>query len=101
MAETKTGPETSFSAGCNNGLEQPVKADDQAAAVEAINLEHELTFVQAVNLYPVSIFWSCFVSLGVIMTAFDPQLLGNLYAMPQFERDFGYVYRGEVSLRSL
>lgn len=25
-------------------------------------------------------------------SAFDPQLLGNLYAMPAFQRDFGYPY---------
>lgn len=29
------------------------------------------------------------------MTAFDPQLIGNLYAVPAFQRDFGYLYEGE------
>lgn len=60
----------------------------------AIQAEHELTFTQACRLYPRAIFWSAFVSLGVIMLAFDPQLLGNLYATPQFQRDFGYPYDG-------
>jgi MFS transporter, SP family, general alpha glucoside:H+ symporter len=60
----------------------------------AIQAEHELTFTQACQLYPKAIFWSAFVSLGVIMLAFDPQLLGNLYATPQFQRDFGYPYDG-------
>lgn len=60
----------------------------------AIQAEHELTFTQACHLYPRAIFWSAFVSLGVIMLAFDPQLLGNLYATPQFQRDFGYPYDG-------
>lgn len=27
------------------------------------------------------------------MTAFDPQLLGSLYATPAFQRDFGYKYK--------
>lgn len=27
-----------------------------------------------------------------IRIAFDPQLLGNLYAMPAFQKDFGYAY---------
>lgn len=27
--------------------------------------------------------------------AFDPQLLGNLYATPAFQKDFGYLYEGE------
>ncbi|OCK82274.1 general substrate transporter [Lepidopterella palustris CBS 459.81] len=28
------------------------------------------------------------------MLAFDPQLLGNLYAQPAFQKDFGYEYQG-------
>lgn len=28
-------------------------------------------------------------------TAFDPQVLGNLYATAAFKRDFGYLYQGE------
>lgn len=28
------------------------------------------------------------------MTAFDPQLLGQLYATPAFQKDFGYLYQG-------
>ncbi|KAI3391812.1 hypothetical protein diail_6774 [Diaporthe ilicicola] len=60
----------------------------------AIQAEHELTFTQACHLYPKAILWSAFVSVGVIMLAFDPQLLGNLYATPQFQRDFGYPYDG-------
>lgn len=70
---------------------------DDAALAEAIRLEHNLTFSQAVKLYPAAIGWSAFVSIGVIMLAFDPQLLGNLYATPQFQRDFGYEYEGSVS----
>ncbi|KAF2205314.1 sugar transporter [Delitschia confertaspora ATCC 74209] len=62
-------------------------------AREAINLEHQLTFWEAVDLYPKAILWSMYFSLGVIMLSFDPQLLGNLYAMPAFQKDFGYKYR--------
>jgi hypothetical protein len=67
--------------------------------------------LEAVKLYPKAIGWSMYFSMGVIMLcmvppltytvqlfhrvtnippAFDPQLLGNLYAMPAFQRDFGY-----------
>ncbi|KAK9779253.1 putative Maltose permease [Seiridium cardinale] len=66
-----------------------------AVLAEAIQQEHELSFVEAVKLYPTAVAWSAFVSIGVIMLAFDPQLLGNLYATPQFQRDFGYEYEGE------
>ncbi|OHX01010.1 maltose permease [Colletotrichum incanum] len=71
---------------------------EDATLAEAIRLEHNLNFSQAVKLYPAAIGWSAFVSLGVIMLAFDPQLLGNLYATPQFQRDFGYEYEGSVIL---
>lgn len=74
-----------------------VIAESAAVLTEAIQQEHELTFMEAVKLYPSAVGWSAFVSIGVIMLAFDPQLLGNLYATPQFQRDFGYEYNGEVS----
>ena len=73
---------------------------DDAALAEAIAFEHNLTLTEAVKLYPAAIAWSGFVSIGVIMLAFDPQLLGNLYATPQFQMDFGYMYEGEVCYTS-
>ena len=57
--------------------------------------EHNLTFPQAIRLYPKAIGWSIYFSLGIIMTAFDPQLLGQLFATPKFQRDFGYKFEGE------
>jgi len=71
---------------------------DPAALAEAIRYEHSLSFREAVKLYPAAIAWSAFVSIGVIMLAFDPQLLGNFFAMPQFTKDFGYLHDGEVCL---
>lgn len=76
---------------------KPGVLSDSTVLTEAINQEHELGFIEAVKLYPQAVGWSAFVSIGVIMLAFDPQLLGNLYATPQFQRDFGYEYNGEVS----
>jgi len=70
----------------------------EGALEEAIAFEHSLTFLEACKLYPAAIGWSMFVSLGVIMLAFDPQLLGNLYATPQFQKDFGYLFDGDVWL---
>ncbi|KAF5135106.1 Maltose permease MAL61 [Metarhizium anisopliae] len=58
--------------------------------LEAIRAEHQMGFLEALKLYPKAVGWSAYVSLGVIMLAFDPQLIGNLYAMPQFQKDFGY-----------
>lgn len=71
---------------------------NRADIIEAIRAEHQMSFIEAVKLYPKAIGWSAFVSIGVIMLAFDPQLVGNLYATPQFKRDYGYLYKGEVGL---
>lgn len=59
--------------------------------------EAQLTFRQALKLHKKAIAWSAYVSIGVIMLAFDPQLLGNLYAITQFATDFGQLVDGEVS----
>ena len=53
-----------------------------------------MTFFEGLRLYPTCVAWSVFFSLGIIMTAFDPQLLGNLYATPAFQKDFGYLFEG-------
>ncbi|KAF2677601.1 sugar transporter [Lentithecium fluviatile CBS 122367] len=66
--------------------------DISEEVAEAIAIEHTLTFWEAVKLYPKAIGWSVYFSLGVIMLSFDPQLLGNLYAMPAFQKDFGYYF---------
>jgi hypothetical protein len=65
------------------------------AARHSIESEHEMSFIEAAKLYPGAIGWSIFFSLGIIMTAFDSQLLGNLYATPAFQRDFGYLFNGK------
>ncbi|KAL9114849.1 MAG: hypothetical protein Q9227_001092 [Pyrenula ochraceoflavens] len=62
-------------------------------ARHAVDAEHRLSLPAALRLYPQSAGWSIFFSLGVIMCAFDPQLLGQLYATPAFQRDFGYWYK--------
>jgi hypothetical protein len=63
-------------------------------AKAATQKEHDMSFGEVIALYPKAAGWSIFFSLGVIMTAFDPQLLGNLYATPAFQKEFGYLYKG-------
>lgn len=68
---------------------------------EAIRIEHELSFIQAVRQYPTAIGWTAFVSLGIIMLAFDPQVMGNLFSTSYFTRDFGHKYQDDVSYMKL
>lgn len=55
-------------------------------------MSQNLSSLDAAMLYWKAIGWTVFFSLGVVMLAFDPMLLGNLYAMPAFQREFGIVY---------
>lgn len=65
-------------------------------AAQALQAEKEIGVRTALKLYPKAAAWSIFFSVGVIMLAFDPQLLGSLYAMPTFQKDFGEEYEGSV-----
>jgi MFS transporter, SP family, general alpha glucoside:H+ symporter len=64
-------------------------------ARQATEFEHNLGFVESLKLYHKAVGWSMFFSIGIIMLAFDPQLLGTLYATPSFQRDFGYFFEGD------
>ncbi|OTB04850.1 hypothetical protein M426DRAFT_73208 [Hypoxylon sp. CI-4A] len=69
--------------------------ETDVALAEAIQQENALSFWEAAKLYPTAVMWSAFVSIGVIMLAFDPQIIGNMFAMPQFQKDFGFEVDGE------
>ena len=70
------------------------KGELEGQARLATEIEHQMTFWEGVKLYPACVGWSIFFSMGIIMTAFDPQLLGTLYATPAFQKDFGYLFEG-------
>lgn len=92
-----------MTAGGDGDAKEPsldVEAFAGAHSVEAIRDEHNLSFFKALKLYPKAIGWSAYVSIGVIMLAFDPQLVGNLYSTPEFSRHFGYKYHGKVCTSS-
>ncbi|KAF7872256.1 hypothetical protein EAF04_003180 [Stromatinia cepivora] len=78
----------------NTSTSLPPSKGIRIDAQTATEIEHSMTFHEGLRHYPAAIGWSAFFSLGIIMTAFDPQLLGSLYATPAFQKDFGYLYRG-------
>ncbi|KAI8625419.1 sugar porter family MFS transporter [Xylariaceae sp. FL1651] len=91
-AQPSTASATSISATImKDDQEAPddIKPSGLVALSEAIEQEHALGFWEAVKLYPTAVGWSAFVSIGVIMLAFDPQIVGNMFAIPQFKKDFG------------
>ncbi|KAF3914566.1 hypothetical protein ABW21_db0201993 [Orbilia brochopaga] len=64
---------------------QHIVADARAAA----DKEHRMTLLQGVRLYPKAIAWSVLISTCIAMEGYDLCLLGNFYAFPQFNREFG------------
>lgn len=58
----------------------------------AIDLEHELTVLQALKVYPKAIFWSLAVSMCVVMEGYDTILIGNFFAYPTFKEKYGTFF---------
>ncbi|KAF2016809.1 general substrate transporter [Aaosphaeria arxii CBS 175.79] len=60
-------------------------------AEAAVAWEHSLTPRRALRLYSRAVKFAAFVSLILVMEGFDTKVLGSLYAVPAFKRDFGQL----------
>lgn len=58
-------------------------------ANRATATEHELGYWEAFKIYKKGAFWSMFISLSIIMRAYDIEISGNFYALPAFQQAFG------------
>ncbi|KAF3933196.1 hypothetical protein ABW20_dc0102548 [Dactylellina cionopaga] len=58
-------------------------------AKSASDKEQQMTLLQGIKLYPKAIAWSILISTCIAMEGYDLCLLGNFYAFPQFNREFG------------
>lgn len=65
------------------------QAYDISDAQDANTQEHDLTFFQALSLYPTGVFWSIVMSTAVVMEGYDTKLIGTLFVQPTFQRAFG------------
>jgi SP family general alpha glucoside:H+ symporter-like MFS transporter len=66
-----------------------------ADAQDANSQEHDLRFLDALRLYPKSVFWSMVMSAGVIMDGYDIKLIGTLYAQPAFQKAYGRLVKDD------
>jgi len=62
-----------------------------AEAKDATNKEHEMSFLQAIKLYPKAVGWSVLLSTAIIMEGYDVILLASFYALPQFNKKYGVL----------
>lgn len=67
---------------------------DASLAQRGTAVEHELGYWEAFTIYKKGAFWSMFISLSIIMRAYDIEISGNFYALPAFQRHFGVYYEG-------
>lgn len=75
-------------------------ASEKALAIdsgEGSAVEHSLTVYQAIEAYPVAIFWCLVVSMCVIMEGYSQILVQSLYAYPQFQKHFGGLIGHDAS----
>lgn len=56
--------------------------------------EHELGNWEAFVIYRKGALWSMFISLSIIMRAYDIEISGNFFALPAFQQRFGVYYEG-------
>ena len=68
---------------------------------QAVDFEHDMTFRDAVRLYPKALFFSLGISLAIIMEGYDMALMGNFYSVPQFRQQYGTkLENGDYQLTS-
>src|ERR1700744_2921108 len=65
-------------------------------ANRATATEHELGYWEAFKIYKKGAFWSMFISLSIIMRAYDIEISGNFYALPAFQQAFGSEVSGRA-----
>lgn len=73
--------------------------EEQEAEVRLVTQkEHEMGVVEAIKLYPKATAWSLLFCMGVIMNGFDAQVIGNMFPVARFQRDFGYHFEGKWNI---
>lgn len=60
-----------------------------ADAKHGTELEHKLTLREAFKQHPGAIGWTIAICLACVMEGYDTAFIGNLYALPAFQRAFG------------
>lgn len=63
-------------------------------AAEGTLIEHQLTTREAAYIYWKGIIWCLVFGLAIIMRAFDIEIFGNFYALPSFQKKFGFPVKG-------
>lgn len=71
--------------------EKPFSAKTQllSDAEDANSKERDLSFTQAIKVYPKAVGWSVLMSCALVMDGYDLKLIGSLFAQPAFKEAYG------------
>ncbi|KAL1887532.1 hypothetical protein Sste5346_010143 [Sporothrix stenoceras] len=69
----------------------PWWAGRSAEASHAADVERTMSIRDALRLYPKAIFWSCVITLVIIMDGYDTALIGSFFGYPTFQQRFGVL----------
>ncbi|KAF3385481.1 Maltose permease MAL61 [Penicillium rolfsii] len=64
---------------------------DRAGAIDAEQVEHNMTVIEAVKAYPAASWWAFVMSCTIIMESYCVFLMGQFIATNQFAKDFGVM----------
>lgn len=70
-------------------LANDLQLEHLADAQDATDKEHEMTFIQAIKLYPKAVGWSILLSTALVMEGYDTKLISSLFAHPAFQGAYG------------
>lgn len=63
-------------------------------------LEHSLTFWQALKLHYPAVLWGLFINIATILKGMDGGIVGSLVGLDPFKRQYGYLYDGEYIIEA-
>lgn len=69
----------------------PWWAGRSAEASHAAEFERTMSIRDALRLYLKAIFWSCVITLVIIMDGYDTALIGSFFGYPTFQQRFGVL----------
>ena len=87
----------------NVGVEEGLREAAAKGKLDEINrdmakrgtaTEYKMGSWEAMKVYRRGAFWSMFISLSIIMRAYDIEIMGNFYALPAFQQHLGIFYKG-------
>jgi SP family general alpha glucoside:H+ symporter-like MFS transporter len=75
-----------------DGKVEESKASFRNDAVEAENIEHSMTVLEACKAYPMACFWAFIMSFTIIMESYDVFLINNFVALGAFKERYGIYH---------